>query len=351
MLKQLINKLNIFNISPAPPITTTMLEAAWEHYYKSDYSKAYPIFSQILTLAPDHPGGLHGFGLCAWMTGDLQTAEEYLDQVLRIHHDRPYIYLSLSKLSIRTNQLDKAKQLLQKLLKLSPEHPDAIHTLSALNKQLPAKPPEKYIPNYFKTYKDLFEEHMATLDYETPQILIKLLNTFKSQRDLETPNNYLHNVLDLGCGTGLLGKEIKNIFSKCTLHGVDVTDNMLQQAKDKNIYKHTYLQDMHVYLQETNYNFDLICAADSLVYLGDLSELLKLSYQKLSSHGLLLFSVEHSEEQKPYYLQLNGRYAHSSDYIASLAEKLGFTLLAQNFCSCRKELGEPVIGNHSLYQK
>ena len=44
-------------------------------------------------------------------------------------------------------------------------------------------------------------------------------------------------LLDLGCGTGLVGKILKEKHGFVNLVGLDVSQNMLEKAKEKGIYK------------------------------------------------------------------------------------------------------------------
>ena len=40
----------------------------------------------------------------------------------------------------------------------------------------------------------------------------------------------------MGCGSGLCGKQLKKIFKKSRLVGVDISSQMLISAKEKNVY-------------------------------------------------------------------------------------------------------------------
>ena len=43
-------------------------------------------------------------------------------------------------------------------------------------------------------------------------------------------------LLDLGCGTGLLGQTLKKKFGFVSLVGLDVSEDMLEKAKEKGVY-------------------------------------------------------------------------------------------------------------------
>ena len=86
-------------------------------------------------------------------------------------------------------------------------------------------PPENYVKDLFDNYSNNFEKSLVNnLKYSAPKLIAKTL--------LEIKN--LGNVIDMGCGTGLIGKEIKQYCNN--LIGVDISQKMLDLANKKNIY-------------------------------------------------------------------------------------------------------------------
>lgn len=69
--------------------------------------------------------------------------------------------------------------------------------------------------------------------------------------------------LDMGCGTGLVGVELhKRGFTEIT--GVDASQEMLSNAKDKSVYKdlqHLFLGKPETFPEELHNKFDIITAA------------------------------------------------------------------------------------------
>ena len=108
---------------------------------------------------------------------------------------------------------------------------------------------------------------MDKLEYKTPKLLRNIL--IKSN-----DNQELGSVLDLGCGTGLFGTEIKNHCSK--LEGIDLSKKMLSIAKQKNIYDKLTQIDIVEYLSTMPLNFDYYIALDVFIYVGELTEIFRL---------------------------------------------------------------------------
>lgn len=81
--------------------------------------------------------------------------------------------------------------------------------------------------------------------------------------------NVKASVVDLGCGTGLVGEVIKG--PGVTLTGVDISAKMLEAARAKNIYDRLVQSDVVEFLYN-NHNYDWAIAADVLGYIGDFKE-------------------------------------------------------------------------------
>ena len=70
--------------------------------------------------------------------------------------------------------------------------------------------------------------------------------------------------------------------------------------------------------------YDLIIAADTLVYLGDLAATFDGVARRLKPDGFFLFTVELSPETA-FELGPKRRWRHSENYLRRLAETVGWT--------------------------
>jgi predicted TPR repeat methyltransferase len=118
---------------------------------------------------------------------------------------------------------------------------------------------------------------------------------------------------------------------------------MLEKAKQREIYDEVHCSEILAYLSKQSRKYDLVVAADVLVYFGDLMPIFRLVRQALTeSKGSFCFSAEVTETGE-YLLQRTGRYAHSSEYLNYLADASGFTPEIKT-CILRKEGGLDVQG-------
>jgi predicted TPR repeat methyltransferase len=85
---------------------------------------------------------------------------------------------------------------------------------------------------------------------------------------------------------------------------------MLAKAADRKVYDSLVEAEMVTFLEETSERFDLVFAADAMIYLGDLTGFLSSAARVLPPGGLLAFNVETTWEA-PYLLLPSGRFAHA----------------------------------------
>ena len=149
------------------------------------------------------------------------------------------------------------------------------------------------------------------------------------------------DIVDLGCGTGLMGAQIQPIAR--TLTGIDVSANMLEKARQRQIYDQLLCGDAAKLLQAQDRQFDLALAADVFIYLGDLSPVFGAVRAALRGGGLFGFTVE-AIDQGDFVLRSTLRYAHSIDYLRGLADAHRFAVELIEPQVIRRDAGADVGG-------
>ncbi|OGT42440.1 MAG: hypothetical protein A3F13_00995 [Gammaproteobacteria bacterium RIFCSPHIGHO2_12_FULL_40_19] len=254
-------------------------------------------------------------------------------------HDPNYInaQINLAVLHLKLGNNKKSLCHYQNVLSVQHEHEHANYMMAALTKKnIFKKTPKEFIQQLYAAYAANYEYDMlGQLNYRVPELL---KNLFLKHAVLK---NNLKSVLDLGCGTGLTGQCFKP-FTK-ELIGVDLSLEMLQQSKEKNIYEELYCMQMEQYLLACNKKFDLVYASDSLIYTGDLSALFSLVQAVLLPKAYFLFSVEAKEENNiPYQLNETGRFSHELSYLQSLANLGVWCEFSLESVVIRTQKNEPV---------
>jgi predicted TPR repeat methyltransferase len=125
--------------------------------------------------------------------------------------------------------------------------------------------------------------------------------------------------------------------------GVDLSAHMLAQARDRDVYSELECIELTEYLARCHTEFDLVVAADVLIYLGDLTPVFLGVQRALRPGGRFAFSVEASE-QLDYELAETRRYRHSRPYLERLSAGFGLTVDVIENGVLRREAGSDVNG-------
>ena len=232
-------------------------------------------------------------------------------------------------------KLEEAIEAYNKALSLKPDDSEARHILSSLTGETTNSAPREYVENLFDRYAYKFDQSLVEkLSYDIPEVITQLAVE-------KHGGGSLGSILDLGCGTGLTGEEIR---AHCTnLEGIDLSRKMLEIAKSRDIYDKLEHIDIVEYLSNAELNFDYFIATDVFIYVGDLSEVFRLIKVRNKKPGKLIFSTEHTNE-KGFHLEKSGRYSHSKSYIEELCKEFKFSISHFSETNLRKEKGSFLIG-------
>lgn len=141
---------------------------------------------------------------------------------------------------------------------------------------------EKVLDYYDKwTNKAQFNQDMIDWNYTAPSNTVHLLD-----QHIENKNAM---ILDAGCGTGLVGIELKN-KGYVNIHGVDFSQKMLDLIPDK-IYQTTELIDLNNPLKYKNNTFDAITCVGTFTYGHVKAHALYEFVRIIKHHGLICFTI------------------------------------------------------------
>lgn len=189
-----------------------------------------------------------------------------------------------------------------------------------------------YVRHLFDQFSADYDGRMlGQLDYAAPRILADLAGLVMPARDGLT-------VLDLGCGTGLAGMAFQQRAAR--LDGIDLSPAMIEKARQRGIYGRLKVGDIERAIEG---RYDLILAADTLVYLGDLEPLFRAVADHLSPEGFFLFTTE-AKEGEGFELGEKRRWRHSENYLRQTAKLAKLSLAGLVAASPRTESHQPVPG-------
>ena len=205
----------------------------------------------------------------------------------------------------------------------------------------PPQPPPGYVQGLFDGYADQFEPHLLQqLQYRAPAVLVDRLLHAGARFD---------HALDLGCGTGLCGVRLRPAARR--LSGVDLSGEMLRQARQRGVYDALVQADLAAHLQTTAEAHDAVIAADVFIYIGDLDAVFAGVRRVLQPEGVFCFSVEQADDAVDFELRPSSRYAQSGRYLRALALRHGFDVEAIDPGPLRLDQGLPVMGLYAWLRR
>ena len=196
-----------------------------------------------------------------------------------------------------------------------------------------------YVRSLFDGYAPRFERHLVgELRYCGPERMVAALDALRG-----APQHFA-NVLDLGCGTGLMGRALEGRTGR--LAGCDLSPAMLALARRTGLYDRLEEADLVAFLAaEPAGSADLIVAADVFIYLGDLDPALAGIARVLRPGGLAAFTVQSPEDNAPgVVLGADGRFAHADGILRTAVERSGLRLAEARPATIRRQRNSDVPG-------
>jgi predicted TPR repeat methyltransferase len=270
--------------------------------------------------------------------GDWRAAAELFEQTLERAPRWAAAWFALGEMREKLGDLDAAEQAFRVTLIADPaDAQGAMARLALIGRaDEPRALPQAYIARLFDDYAPRFDVHLTkNLSYRAPALIADALSA-------AAPGRRFASALDLGCGTGLMGEALRGLIDHLT--GVDLSPGMIAKARERGVYDGLVVGDAAALLMcEPPGVFDLIVAADSLVYVGDLKPLFAAVATALAADGLFAFSLE-TYAGDGFKLEPTMRFAHSRPYVDAAAREGGLRPLLLRSGSTRREAGAYVPG-------
>ena len=302
-------------------------------------SEAEAAYRTAIQLNPNHIDAYTNLGV---LLGGLQRTEEAAECYCRVitlrpKHREARRLLALAHCTL--GEFSEAVHIFDEWLEEEPADPIALHMRAACTgRNVPARASDGFVERTFDSFAASFESKLEKLSYRAPALVAAMLetSTFSRSKNID--------VLDAGCGTGLCGPLIAPYAR--TLVGVDLSEGMIARAKEKDVYDALIKSELTGYLRKNSNAFDVIVAADTLVYFGDLEAVTCAAAGALRPNGIFVFTLEEAVEDEPavgHHLEFHGRYTHSRRHVERV-------LAAAGLCSeivhaeLRTEAGAPVAG-------
>jgi predicted TPR repeat methyltransferase len=299
-----------------------------------DLPDALRVAREAASLNPNIPAAIIGLGEMLLAAGHLPTAIGEFQRALRLDPQSAQARFQLGCAWLEAGEPEKALESFDALeggaVADAPEKIAEARAMQAAQRSNP-----RYVRHLFDQFSADYDVRMrGSLSYRAPEILRELASlVLPQQTDLA--------VLDLGCGTGLAGLAFKDAAGR--LDGVDLSPAMIAKARSLGIYDELRVGDIETGLASFARAYDLILAADTIVYLGELAALFSGIAARLAPDGMFLFTAE-KKDGEGFELGPKRRWRHSEIYLRQAVAHAGLDICGLMECSPRMEAGVPVDG-------
>ncbi|ALG71481.1 methyltransferase [Azospirillum thiophilum] len=297
-------------------------------------------FREAVALRPDDRDAVLALAEALTACGDALAAVELLQPLAHRFEDDAAVHHALGRGWLALREPAKALAALRRARDgAEGDEAAAIERLvAALEAGEGADLSAAYVRALFDRYADRFDQDLVgKLGYAAPELL-------RGAVDRVLPEAAGLRILDLGCGTGLAGVSFKPLAGH--LAGVDLSPRMVEKARQRGLYDELGVGDVVEAMERTPGAWDLLVAADVLVYIGDLVPVFAAAASALPPGGLFAATVERlpTESAEPFALGATRRYAHAETYVRAAAVTAGFSVRLIEPCTPRREKGVPVDG-------
>jgi predicted TPR repeat methyltransferase len=276
---------------------------------------------------------------------ELDRPLEALERVqpsLRLAPSHPGLAFEIGRAWVALGETAKAGAAWQRCLELDPlDRAGAAAAIANLETGQATPPTPVFVRALFDRYAERFDhELLEVLGYQAPERL------FETALGLPGIAAGGLDILDLGCGTGLLGVLFHGLARR--LVGIDLSPRMLAVARRRGLYHQLEEGDLMTALAGRPEGWDLILAADVFNYVGDLAPVMRAAARALRPDGWFLGTLEKAGAEIPgepgFAVMPTRRYAHHPNHLDRTAAAAGLTVSGVRETVLRREQRQPVIG-------
>lgn len=348
------------------------------HQGLKEHDKAIEAYRAAIAIKPDFIEAQNNLGNCLAEHGELSDAVTHFRELGKQFPDESIVHYNLANVledageyndaidefrraielnpdfaSARENlgralsdvtRYDEALEVWKAWLEHDPSNAVARHMVASITGEgAPQRCDDDYVRETFdENFAKSYEHQLKKILYRVPELIDDAIASIGIDRDDL-------NVLDAGCGTGLCAGVLRPLAGR--LIGVDLSSDMLTEAKKRGAYDELHEYELTAFLQSDVGRFDLIVSGDTLCYFGELKDVLIGFRECLADGGHVVFTVERYEaeddpdaECRPYELQPNGRYRHAEPFVRQMLEDAGLSIVNIDTGTLRMERGREVRG-------
>lgn len=293
------------------------------HRKQGRLEEAAASYQRAIALEPDRADAHNNLGNILNALGRPDEARASYERALIHKPDKANAHFNLAKLCRDAGDAEKAVHHFRRYLECDPG--DAMGAGMILAHMDQAATPERASQTQLvQLYKSRADNWDGITTYFAHAAVAQ---AFKDHLAVARPE-----VLDIGCGTGLVGADVRQAAGR--LDGVDLSAAMLEKARAKRIYDRLEVADLISFMQNHGGGYDAILGAAILLHFGDLAPIFRAAHHCLRDDGLFVFTVFSNEADDRDFavnahrkLAQSGCFRHSAGYVERAAKECGFSVV------------------------
>jgi len=291
----------------------------------AEYDEAEQHFVAALQLNPRHWDARVEFGLTLLDRGKIVEAFEQAQVLAGAENEPNFPHWNFGILLARAGCPDGAKLCFENHRARFPADADKVAMLLAsVGGALPERASDRQIELLYSARAGKWDQGAeGQTGYQGHRLVAAALD------ELSTAS--VDTIVDAGCGTGLVGELVRAKARR--LVGIDMSEAMLVQARQKNIYDQLICGDLLDYLTSHAQSCDMIASAATLIHFGDLDPVFAAAAQCLRAGGLFAFTLFPNDDDPEAVavgtlngLAQGGCFRHGDGYVMRTAAKHGFSV-------------------------
>ena len=280
-------------------------------------------YERAIVLQPDHVNAHNNLGNVWKSLRQWDKARASFARALQYNPGNADTHYSLGILSCDVGKRDEAEEHFRRCLACDPGDSRGVAMLLAhLGKgAVPRRTSEAQLLSIYDVRSRFWDQERS---YFAATLVANGLRRHADRSGLD--------ILDVGCGTGLVGEAVRDLGGR--LDGVDVSPAMLEKAKAKGVYNSLVEADLGSFMAQHENGYDAVLAAATLIHFGDLGPLFGRVRRSLRDQGLFVFTLFPHEDPSTDYavassdkLAQGGCFRHGLSYVKRLAAEAGLAVL------------------------
>lgn len=291
----------------------------------AQYDEAEHHYLEALKINPLHWQARVDLGMAQLDRGKVVEAFEQAEILSRAETAPDFPHKNFGVLLARAGCPDGARLCFENHLARVPADADEIAMLLAsVGGALPERASDRQIAQLYTARASRWDVGASGQSgYQGHRLVAAALDELKVER--------VETIVDAGCGTGLVGELVRARTGH--LVGIDMSDAMLAQARQKNVYDALICGNLLDYLTGHEQSCDIIVSAATLIHFGDLDPVFAAAAQCLRAGGLFAFTLFPNDEDPEAVavgtlngLAQGGCFRHGDGYLTRTAARHGFSV-------------------------